>query len=968
MKTYTYLLLSFFTHMFLHAQTPLSSEWSQVRIGGGGYISGMKIHPDNNNIQYLRTDVGGAYRWDPAKKELVQILNFPFEKKQYYGVAGIALHRARQNVVYLAVDRGNTHKTSKILYSDNYGRDWEEIQVPAGVKFGANGGREGGTGIQDTDREGSPIAIHPVTGELWVGTRESGLWVLNPAENNTWRKIQSIPDNTGEQSIRSVLFHSQSPHVILVGYYGKGIYRSTNGGLTFEQIGGHLPNLNLVADMSLSRDGDKLYIAVRNQGIYRLNNPATSATSWKKLNIPVSGKFRGYQTVTASPHDNNLVMASEALSSGNNLARLQVSADGGERWVSKNNTKLINSFPWKDVNNSAGTHTSQIVFDPKDSRKLYQTSWFGMWYTDNWTASTVTWKNDRAKGHEEIVPSGLFAFPENSTENTLAVNSADYPGILVKNPDSYQNSDIRKLLGKDAYFKKGVDFTACEKFPNNIVLSGTNEWNEDETKEPFVGALFFSANGGRTYQRMPGYQENWGKALVAVASNDPSNLVAVHGDQVHYTRDGGATFQKAALSRTGTLVEPNVFVPHYPIASDLEAKNTFYIYDRHTGQVYRSTNGGENWQKAKGSLPIHSDKFSRVSLKTTPGKVGHLWLNHPGQGLYKSTNGGDSWTKVNTFNQARSLALGKAESSEDYPAVYVVGKRSGDRTLHLYSSTDGGRVWRQIRTDDAKFATNAKYMAADRSVFGKIYIGVEGLGVWQGQVIPDQKSALIADGEYVIRDPRLGQYIVSKAKENHAARMADPLSDSDRKWRFRHLGQNIYTIQNVASGRYLEVPNGVCVNGTRVATWSNANGDHKKWKVVQNGDYYILQPLHCLETALDRRNGIKYANVQMWRYSSANANQRWEIVNTGAKEIDENVTEDITIYPNPASSQVSIDMQDTAKIQEIRFYNTQGLLVKKMEVQNPLNQIALEGISPGIYLIAIRNSTGRIHHRKLIVK
>lgn len=106
--------------------------------------------------------------------------------------------------------------------------------------------------------------------------------------------------------------------------------------------------------------------------------------------------------------------------------------------------------------------------------------------------------------------------------------------------------------------------------------------------------------------------------------------------------------------------------------------------------------------------------------------------------------------------------------------------------------------------------------------------------------------------------------------------MVNASNKNINKWVFKHLGDNIYTIKNVGSNRFLVVAQAECSNGANVGSWTNSGAKNQRWKVLKNRNNYTLKPLHCMDRALDKNNGDNN-NVHLWKYWSDNNNQKWEI-------------------------------------------------------------------------------------------
>ena len=236
------------------------------------------------------------------------------------------------------------------------------------------------------------------------------------------------------------------------------------------------------------------------------------------------------------------------------------------------------------------------------------------------------------------------------------------------------------------------------------------------------GGVWKTTDAGRTWTPIFDDQPTGSIGALAIAPSDP-NVIYVGsgeglqrpdlsvGDGIYKSTDGGKSWRHLGL-RDGQQIGAILVDPE-------NAKRVFVAVLGHPygpnaeRGVFRSTDGGESWQKVlyrdedTGAIALAFDpKNAQIvyadlwAARQAPWEIGGSF-NGPGSGLYKSTDGGSTWKRLEnglpTFAQGLGR-IGIAVAPSDPNRLYAQVEADRDHA-GTYRSDDAGATWRRVNAE-----------------------------------------------------------------------------------------------------------------------------------------------------------------------------------------------------------------------------------------------------------------------------
>jgi photosystem II stability/assembly factor-like uncharacterized protein len=243
--------------------------------------------------------------------------------------------------------------------------------------------------------------------------------------------------------------------------------------------------------------------------------------------------------------------------------------------------------------------------------------------------------------------------------------------------------------------------------PDNTYWVGTGEtWTRNSVS---VGDGIYKTNdGGKNWTKM-GLEKTDRIASIQIDPTNPNiiyvaALGALWGDSedrgVYKTIDGGKTWNKILYVNATTGCSDLVLDPSNPkiiYAAFWEFRRTAYSFNSGglNSALYKSTDGGLNWQKLQNGFP--KGKLGRIAVTIAPSSPTIVYAvleaeKKEEKGLYRSDDGGNTWTYLNgDFGlTVRPFYFSRITVDPKNPEVIAKAGLSGSLSI------DGGKTFRNL--------------------------------------------------------------------------------------------------------------------------------------------------------------------------------------------------------------------------------------------------------------------------------
>jgi photosystem II stability/assembly factor-like uncharacterized protein len=308
-----------------------------------------------------------------------------------------------------------------------------------------------------------------------------------------------------------------TPHCLYIGTIGEGLWRSSDGGVTFTRdYNGLFVECHVRALAVHPRDPRTLYLGCE-LGLFRSTD---GASNWSRVESPINGLQ--VWSILLSPHDPNLILV------GTCPSRLFCSEDGGKTW-SEPSVRMLRDCP-----RIMHTRVTTLVADPADA----QTFWAGVEIDALFRSKDggMTWQ-PLGEGLSSRDIHGMAIVLNGNSKRILASTNNDL-NVSIDDGGTWQPQHVGKWLPWS--YCRGMG----QKCGNSEVIFLGNGDGPPGT----IGTIGRSTDGGVTWHepKMPGRSNStiWN---FATHPADPELVYAssVSGE-VYRSTDGGASFEKLA--------------------------------------------------------------------------------------------------------------------------------------------------------------------------------------------------------------------------------------------------------------------------------------------------------------------------------------------------------------------------------------------------------------------------------------
>jgi photosystem II stability/assembly factor-like uncharacterized protein len=482
-------------------------------------------------------------------------------------------------------------------------------------------------------------------------------------------------------------------NILIAGYSGGGLYRSTDGGVNWYSISKKINNIGVFV-LRMNSSGD-IYAGTA-RSIFKSTD---QGLNWNKVDN--SFPADGYASDIVFDASGNIYAASD-------YGGVYKSTNGGNIW-----TQINSGLPSSRYITNVGFTSNNILLASDLYRGVYKSTDFGAsWAKANMGLDStyyVTNFSSNATGVIFISTAGNGPFKSTNNGNSWVSIKGDLTLNYCSDIDFNSSGDLFLTIVQQLYKStngganwsnittmfNGFGFISSYVDNNNNVWActqnsgvvkstdGGNNWNNyvNGLTSTFVQSLRADASGNL-------YAAISGKGLYSSTNNGVAwNIMPI----VNYAED---TFiRTVAVLPSGGLIVYNVYNGIYITTNfstwtsfstglttqsikELAVSNNYYFAAGYDGKIYRSPRTSANWIEITDTI---SPGYCYDLFVSSSGDLYYLFDEY----IYKSTNSGDDWIDVGNGVNGYSFSIAQNSFGDIF-----VGTDQG-----VYRSTNAGTNW-----------------------------------------------------------------------------------------------------------------------------------------------------------------------------------------------------------------------------------------------------------------------------------